>query len=119
MPALAPKPIDLAVWQQHLDFLLPRKELLRADEVATACGLDERTVHRLFDDAQLLGHEFNAAKGQRQHRRYRRAGVILLLARKANYAPPELRERLVEVIVNLPRPEQALLHQTLGQLLSK
>jgi AraC-like DNA-binding protein len=119
MSAAAPKPIDLAAWQLHLDFLLPRKELLRADEVAAACGLDERTVHRLFDDAQLPGHEFNAASGQRQHRRYRRAGVILLLASRANYAPADLREKLLEVLSTLPRPEMALLHQALGQLLSR
>ena len=63
---------DLTPWQEHLDFLLPRKELLRGDEVARALGCDERTVLRLFDDAQLLGHEINTATGQRQHRRYRR-----------------------------------------------
>ena len=101
MPLASPvlKPADLAIWQEHLDFLLPKKELLRADEVGKALDCDERTVHRLFDDAQLLGHEINAATGERMHRRYRRAGVILLLARRANYAPTDLRDRFLEILV--------------------
>ena len=117
MPA-ALQSTDLSAWQESLDFLLPRKELLRPDEVAGALGLDERTVLRLFDDAQLLGHEFNAAGGQRQHRRYRRAGVILLLAKRANYAPGDLRARVLEVIAQLPRADKALLYQALGRSLA-
>jgi hypothetical protein len=110
---------DLTPWQEHLDFLLPRKELLRGDEVAAALGCDERTVARLFDDAQLLGHEFNAATGQRQHRRYRRAGVILLLARRANYAPDVIRVRLLEVAAQLPTADKAALHAALGELMRR
>jgi len=118
MPSVAPVPQpDLAAWQEHFDFLLPRKPLLRADEVAKALGCDERTVHRLFDDGQLPGHELNAATGQRQHRIYRRDGVILHLARKANYAPADLRNRLLEVLSNLPRPDKAILYHALGKML--
>jgi len=104
-------------WQEHFDFILPRRELLRGDEVASALGVDTRTVHRLFDDAQLLGHELNAAAGERQHRRYRRAGVILLLSRRANYTPADLRHRLLEVIGTLSRADKALLHQSIAALL--
>ena len=117
MPAAA-QSIDLAAWQDHFDFLLPKKEFLRADEVARALGCDERTVQRLFDDAQLLGHELNAGTGERMHRRYRRASVILLLARRANYAPADLRIRVLELIAQLPRTDQVLLHQSLGRLLT-
>ena len=67
---------DLALWQEHLDFLLPRKPTLRADEIAAAVGLDARTVERAFEGPQmddkgrtvrpwLTGFAFNAAGGQR------------------------------------------------------
>jgi excisionase family DNA binding protein len=116
MTAVAQSP-DLTLWQEHFDFLLPRKPLLRADEVAKALGCDERTVHRLFDDGQLPGHELNAATGQRQMRLYRRDGVILLLAGKANYAPTDLRQRLMEVMANLPKSDKAALYHALGKML--
>ena len=114
--ATVPQP-ELSAFQEHFDFLLPRKPLLRADEVAAALGCDERTVHRLFEDAQLAGHELNAADGKRMHRRYRRDGVILLLARSANYAPTDLRNRLLEVLGNLPKADKALLYHALGKML--
>jgi AraC-like DNA-binding protein len=105
-------------WQEHFDFLLPRKEFLRADEVARALGCDERTVQRLFDDGQLFGHDLNTATGQRMHRRYRRTSVILLLAKRANYAPADIVHRLLEVIAQLPTADKALLHQLVARLLA-
>ena len=113
------KPNDFSAWQEHFDFLLPRREMLRGDEIAAAVGVDERTVMRLFDDAQLMGHEVNAATNLRQHRRYRRASVILWLAKGANYAPSDLRQRLLEVIANLPLSEKAIIHARLGELLKR
>lgn len=110
--------IDLAAWQESLDFLLPRRPMLRPDEVAKALGCDERTVLRMFEEGKLHGHELNAATGQRQHRRYRRESVILLLASRANYTPSDLRDRLCEVIAQLPRADKALLYQQLGRLLA-
>lgn len=111
------KPVDLAAWQDHFDFVLPRKPMLRVDEVAGALNLDERTVHRLFDDAQLMGHEYNAGAGQRMHRRYRREAVILLLAKTANYAPADLRNRYLEALANLPKADQAHIYHALGKML--
>jgi len=108
---------DLDALQDQLDFLLPRKPLLRADEVAKALGCDERTVHRLFEDGQLCGHELNAAKGQRQHRRYRRDAVILYLARTANYAAGDIPARVLEVIANLPTSDKARIYHATGKML--
>lgn len=119
MPAATLTKIDFAQWQDHLDFLLPRKELLRGDEVAKAVGCDERTVLRLFDDAQLHGHDINAGSGQRQHARYRRSSVILFLAKRANYAPIDLRQRLLEVMATLSLTELVLMHQALGELIKR
>ncbi|HSI10391.1 MAG TPA: hypothetical protein VK961_00040 [Chthoniobacter sp.] len=113
MPA-APH-INLAEWQEHLDFLLPRRELLRADQIAGAIGVDEKTIHRLFDSATLHGHEVNAAKGERQHRRYRRDSVILFLADRANYAPADLRLKLLGILIKQPLSELVLFHQALGE----
>jgi predicted DNA-binding transcriptional regulator YafY len=106
--------VDLKAWQDHLDFLLPRREYLRADEVASAIGVDERTVIRLFDDQRLMGHEINAASGERQHRRFRRSGVIIYLAKTANYEPSDFRARLYEVVDLMPAAEKALLYQRIG-----
>ena len=111
--------VDLASWQEHFDFLLPRKELLRPDEVATALGCDTRTVLRLFEEGKIHGFDLNAATEQRMHRKIRRASVILLLARRANYAPSDLRDRLLEVLAILPRSDQALLHSALGRLITQ
>ena len=118
MPA-ALQSIDLASWQEHFDFLLPRRPMLRPDEVATALGIDVRTVLRLFEEGKLLGHEYNAAAGERMHRRYRREAVILLLAKTANYAPSDLRNRVLEIISQLPRADKAAVYQALGRSLSQ
>jgi len=90
--------IDLSAWQEHFDFLLPRKELLRADEIAKALNCDERTVLRFAEEGKLHAHDINAGKDRRQQLRYRRDSVVLLLAARANYAPTDLRDRLVEVL---------------------
>lgn len=111
--------IDLSSWQEHLDFLLPRKELLRVDEVANAIACDVRTVLRLFDDAQLFGHDINAATQERKQLRYRRSSVLLFLAKRANYQPADLRQRLLEVIATLSLRELVLLHQSLGETIRK
>lgn len=117
--AAAVQKIDLAAWQEHFDFLLPRKELLRADEVATALDCDERTILRHFEEGNLLGYDLNAGKGKRQQNRYRRDGVILLLAKRANYAPSDLRERLFEIIAKQPVTDLVLLQQALGELIRR
>ena len=107
--------INLAEWQEHLDFMLPRRELLRADEIAKALGVDEKTVTRMFEARQIAGHEINTAKGERQHRRYRRDGVILCLAERANYAPADLRLKLLGILIKQPLSELVLFHQALGE----
>lgn len=117
MPAA--QQINLAQWQEHLDFLLPRKELLRADEVAEALGCDERTILRHFDEARLHGHDINAGRQLRQQIRYRRASVVLFLALRANYAPSDLRLRILEVIATQPLPDLVILHQALGELIRR
>jgi len=116
MPAAAHAPkIDLAEWQDHLDFLLPRKEFLRAGEIAQAINCDERTILRLFDDARLAGHDINASNQQRQQVRYRRASVILFLAERANYTPSDLRQRLLGIVGTLSLRELVAFHQALGE----
>lgn len=117
MPA-APK-VDLEAWQEHFDFLLPRKELLRADEIATVLGCDERTILRHYDDANLHGHDINAGAGKRQQLRYRRDSVILFLAGRANYAPADLRLRLTEILAKQSKADLAVLHQTIAELIRR
>ena len=118
MPSSLQHPLpDLASLQEHFDFLLPRKPMLRADEVARALNLDERTVHRMFEDAQLFGHEYNAGDRKRMHRRYRRDAVILLLAKTANYAPGDMILRVLEVIANLPQADKARIYHATGKML--
>ena len=118
MAATAPN-IDLCAWQEHFDFLLPRKELLRCDEVARALGCDERTVQRHFDSAALHGHDINAGTGQRAQLRYRRDSVILFLADRANYSPSDFRVRLLEVMAKQSPHELALIHQAIGEMLRR
>lgn len=118
MPSSLQHPqLDFATWQEYFDFLLPRKPMLRADEVGKALNLDERTVHRMFEDAQLLGHEYNAGDRKRMHRRYRRDAVILLLAKTANYAPGDMTIRVLEVIANLPQADKARVYHATGKML--
>jgi hypothetical protein len=117
MPTAAP--IDLSAWQEQFDFLLPRKELLRADEIATALNCDLRTVLRLFEERKLAGHDINAGKDRRQQLRYRRDSVILWLASRANYAPTDLRERLCEILAKQPVSDLVLLHRALGELIRR
>ena len=109
--------MDQAIWQEHFDFLLPKKELLRADEVAAVIGCDERTIQRHFDDARIHGH--NISRGIRQHIRYRRDSVILFLASRANYSPIDLHQRLIEVLAKQSPRELALVHQATGELLRR
>jgi hypothetical protein len=118
MSAALPK-TELSAWQEHFDFLLPRKELLRCDEVARALGCDERTVQRHFDDAELHGHDINAGSGLRAQLRYRRDSVILFLARRANYSPADFRMRLLEVLSKQPPGELVLIQQTISELLRR
>lgn len=96
-----PQP-DIAAWRDHLGFLLPSKELLRPDEVATLLGCDSRTVLRLFDDSSLIGHDINAADRQRQQMRVRRDSLILFLAHRANYTPEDMQAKIIEVIAHQP-----------------
>lgn len=117
MPA-APK-INLAEWQDHFDFLLPRKEMLRPDEVGVALGMDEKTIIRLFESRRLRGHEVNAGMGHRQHRRYRRDSVILYLAETANYGPDDLRLQLLNILINQPVSELVLFQQAVGELIRR
>lgn len=117
--------VSLSAWQEHFDFLLPKVDLLRADQIASVIGCDERTIHRLFETHDregrptLAGHEFNAAGGARQSRRYRRDGVILFLAQTANYSPADLRSRLLEVMAKQPLADLVLMQQALGELIRR
>jgi len=119
MYSLATTQTDLATWREHLAFSLPKKELLRPDEVALALGCDSRTVLRLFDDASLFGHDINAAGGQRQQMRCRRDSLILFLSRRANYAPADMQAVLTEVIGHLPVSALTALRQIIGEQIQK
>jgi hypothetical protein len=121
---------DLALWQEHLDFLLPRKPTLRADEIAAAVGLDARTVERAFEgpqhDAQgrmvrpwLTGFAFNAAGGQRFARRIPRRDALLWLAHCANYEPGQHVTALTEVMATLSLRELVLFQQRLAELIKR
>jgi len=123
MPAAAPK-VHLTAWQEHFDFVLPKREMLRAEEIGVAIGVDARTVHRLFETYEngvprLLGHTFNAGSGEREHRRYRRDSVILYLAERANYAPEDLRLRLLEVVGKQSLADLVLMQQAIGELIRR
>ncbi len=115
----------LGVWRDHLDALLPRRPLLRADEIASAVGVNQRTIHRLFETydlsglAALPGHSINSGTGKRAHRRYRRDGVILWLADTANYTPQDMRHRLISVMARQTLADLVLLQQALGEIINK
>jgi len=119
MASTTTTPTELVTWRDHLAFLLPNKELLRPDEVARVMGCDSRTVLRLCDDARLFGHNINAASEQRQQIRCRRDSLILFLARRANYTPADVQERIVEVISHQPPSTLVVLKQAIGELIQK
>lgn len=114
-----PSKVDASLWQAHLDFVCPRKELLRADEVAAALGCKESTVLRHYDSGALIGHDINAATGKRQSLRYRRDGVILFLAARANYMPEDLRHKIYEVLSKQSPYEIAAIQQACGELIRR
>ena len=97
---------DRALWEPALGLVFPRKPMLRPDEVATALGVDLRTVARLFEvDGRdlakrpwLMGIEFNARDGERMSRRIPRDAAILFWAASANYTPAELLSLLLDVL---------------------
>lgn len=116
MPRPASSTISSAALQQHFDWLLPRAQTLRVDQVAAAVGLDERTVARAFEGPAhdkagqvvrpwLLGFEINAGAGLRFTRRIPRDAAILWLAACANYTPEDFMERIAEVLANRSLPE--------------
>lgn len=122
--------IVLTDWQSTLDYLLPRKATLRADEIATAVGIDKRTVDRAFEgpahDATgkivrpwLLGFSINAAGGERYTRRIPRDCAILWLAHCANHTPEDKLNIFCEAADALAAKDLAILHQRLGAMLKK
>jgi len=109
----------LAEYQESFDFLLPRKPMLRADEIARATSLDERTVIRLMEKGALHGHEFNAAGDARKHRRYRRDSVILMLAKTATYTPEDLINAYVDALTSLSLRQLLAIQQHLNALIRR
>lgn len=123
---------DLRTWQQHLDFLLPRKPTLRTDEIAAAVGVDKRTVERAFDGPAidpvsgrpvrpwLFGFSINAGAGQRFTKRIPRECAILWLAHCANYDDPsQFLNALTEVAASRSLPELVILQQRIGELIRR
>lgn len=96
-------------WQEHFDFLLPKREYLRPAEVAAVLHVDLKTIDAWFaHDGRsaapvLSGYTLpeGAGQGARTHKRIRRAAVILLLVQRANTSPEEWRARLLEVFHTL------------------
>lgn len=130
MPVSAKAP-DLAAWQQHLDFLLPRAATLRTEQIAEAVGVDRRTVERAFEgpatDASgnlvrpwLLGFSINAAGGERFTRRIPRPAAVLWLAHCANYSDPaQFLDAITEVAASRSLPELVVLQQRIGELIRR
>ena len=122
--------IALADWQATLDYLLPRKATLRADEIARAAGVSTRTVDRAFDgpgvDATgkvvrpwLLGFTFNAANGERFTRRIPRDCAILWRAQCANHTAIDKVNMLSEAADALCARDLLILQQRIGAMLKK
>ena len=90
-------------WQEHLDFLLPKREHLFPAEVAAALRVDVKTVEAWFEASTLTGYTLPPASGtaQRAHKRIRRDSVLLLLVARANSTPDEWRPRLLEIFTKL------------------
>ncbi len=114
------------VWQDHLDFLLPRKEYLRGDEAAKALGVDPKTIDHLFGRncahkaPDLVGFDFvGRGSGQRPHKRVLRDSVLLLVATRANYTPAEFQARLVEVLTKRSLSELITLQGAIGELIRR
>jgi hypothetical protein len=124
MTTTAAKP-DLALWQEHLDYRLPRRAMLRPDEIGLFLGVDQKTVARIFGKKEvklapdLMGIEFNGGSDERQHRRILRDSAILFYAAKANYTPDEFRARIVEVLSNCSLRDLVLIQHALGELLRR
>ena len=124
MPAAAQK-TDLASWQEHLDYRLPRRPMLRPEEIGEFLGVDQKTVTRIFGKKavklapDLMGIEINGGTDERQHRRILRDSVILYYALKANYTPDEFRARLFEVLTNCSTRDLVLIQQAIGELLRR
>lgn len=106
-------------WQEHLNFLLPKKELLRADEVAAAFDCNVVTVWRLYESGTLVGHDINAATGQRQSLRYRRDSVLMFLAQRANYTPEDMLHKMRQVLSKLPTKELLTIQGACSELLRR
>ena len=114
-------------WQEHLDFLLPRREYLRPGEVAKALNIDLKTIDNLFahdgrraGGSILKGFDFVArGSGQRPHKRIARFSVLLLLIERSNYTPAEARTRLREVLASLSVRDLVALQGDLADLIRK
>jgi hypothetical protein len=130
MPASAKAP-DLATWQPHLDFLLPRAATLRTEQIAEAVGVDRRTVERAFEgparDASgklvrpwLLGFSINAAGGERFTRRIPRPCAILWIAHCCNYSDPDqFLDAITEAVASRSVPELLVLQQRISALIRR
>jgi hypothetical protein len=121
----APKTIT-PDWQEHFDFLLPRREYLRPAEVAKALHVDLKTIDALFAQdglrgaPALVGYALQASgKGERAHKRIRRDSVILLLIERANTSPEEWRARVLEVLGKFGPRDLAFLHSAIAELLRR
>ena len=122
--------IVLADWQATLDYLLPRKNSLRADEIATAVGVDKRTVDRAFEGPAtdhagkvvrpwLLGFAINAGGGERFTRRIPRDCAILWLAHCANHTPEQKVNLYCEAADAFSAKDLAIIHTRLGAMLKR
>jgi hypothetical protein len=125
MPATAERPTsssaaaDIPGWQEQFDFFVPRKSTFRADEVATILGCDTSTVERLFEQGKLNGHDINAGSGRRQHIRYHRDSIIILLAERASYRPDDELMRLFEIVMKRPHATAVKFYKLIGNALER
>ncbi|MBC8009950.1 MAG: hypothetical protein H7067_07625 [Burkholderiales bacterium] len=122
----APKTKITPDWQEHFDFLLPRREFLRPGEVKKALSLDLKTIDALFAPDMrrsapvLSGYALPPIrKGERTHKRIRRDSVILLLIERANTSPEEWRARVLEVLGKFGPHDLAFLHAAIAELIRR
>jgi len=117
--------VDTAAWQQTLDYLLPRVSTLRADQIASAVGIDKRTVDRAFEGPAtnsegkvvrpwLLGFAINAGRGERFTRRIPRDCAVLWLAHCANHSPEDKLNAIAEATEALCARDLLILQQRIA-----
>jgi len=104
---------------QHFDQLLPRKPMLRAQEVADIIGISDSMVEKLAEIGRLQACELNAGKGLRMTRRYPRSGIVLFLLQSKTYPIEDYLAGVIGLLGQLSLPELCRVQAHLPDLLAR